>query len=295
MAESYLPSPTQGVLWLGPIPLRGYALCILAGIVAAIWICARRLKDRGINPDHALGVAWWAVPFGIVGGRLYHVITTPQPYFGKGGNPIDALKIWNGGLGIWGAVALGFVGAWIGCRKLGVPLLAYADAAVPGVALAQAMGRWGNWFNNELYGRATDLPWKLQIHEWDESKGAAVRDAAGKPIVLGYFQPTFLYESIWCLLLALVIVLVDRKRALARGRAFALYVAGYPLGRIVFELMRSDPANRILGLRVNVWMSLIIFALGVWLWARFKRNPVDTAAIGSDAAVSDRETNRPTL
>ena len=275
--HTYLPSPTTGVLWLGPIPMRGYALCILAGIVAAIWICGRRLRDRGYESDHALNVAWWAVPFGIVGGRIYHVITSPQAYFGEGGKPLDAFKIWQGGLGIWGAIALGALGAWIGCRKYNVNFWDYADAAAPGVILAQAMGRWGNWFNNELYGDKTDVPWALKIYQWDESAGHAVKDAAGDPVVLGYFHPTFLYESLWCLVVAAIIVFVDRKRGLARGRSFALYVMLYPVGRIVFELMRTDKANHILGLRVNVWTSMFVFALGAFLWWKFRNNPVIAA------------------
>lgn len=260
---SYLPSPTRGVFWLGPIPVRMYALCILAGIVVAIWITGRRLVDRGAKAEDALTVAWWAVPFGIAGGRLYHVVTSYQPYFGEGGHPIDALKIWNGGLGIWGAVALGALGAYIGCRRIGLSFLDFCDAAAPGVLVAQAMGRWGNYFNNELYGGRSTLPWALQIHQWDESAGRAVVDAAGKPIVLGYFQPTFLYESLWCLAVALFIVLLDRRRVLGRGRAFALYVMLYPVGRIVFELMRTDPATHILGVRVNVWMSILVFIAGL--------------------------------
>ena len=275
--HTYLPSPTTGVLWLGPIPLRGYALCILAGIVAAIWICGRRLRDRGYESDHALNVAWWAVPFGIVGGRIYHVITSPQAYFGEGGKPLDAFKIWQGGLGIWGAIALGALGAWIGCRKYNVNFWDYADAAAPGVILAQALGRWGNWFNNELYGEKTDVPWALKIYQWDESAGHAVKDAAGDPVVLGYFHPTFLYESLWCLVVAAIIVFVDRKRGLARGRSFALYVMLYPVGRIVFELMRTDKANHILGLRVNVWTSMFVFALGAFLWWKLRNNPVIAA------------------
>lgn len=270
---SYLPSPTTGVLWLGPIPIRAYALCILAGIVFAIWAAGRRLEDRGYRREDALTIAWWGVPFGIVGGRLYHVITTWQPYWGKGGDPLNALAIWHGGLGIWGAVALGAVGVWIGCRRNGVSFLDYADAAAPGVLVAQAMGRWGNYFNNELYGDPTNLPWKLQIHAWDQARGHAVYEN-GRAVVLGYFQPTFLYESIFCLLLAILILYVDRRVLLGRGRTFAFYILGYPVGRIVFELMRSDPANRILGQRVNVWMSLFIFLLGVWLFRWFgKRHP----------------------
>jgi prolipoprotein diacylglyceryl transferase len=269
-----IPSPTSGVWHLGPFPVRAYALCILLGIVVAVWITGRRLVDRGHPREKAIDISAWAVPFGIVGGRLYHVITTPQPYFGSGGHPIRALYIWEGGLGIWGAVALGAVGAWLGARRHGVPFLDFIDAAAPGVAVAQAIGRWGNWFNNELYGRPTDLPWGLTIHEWDQGAGHAVRDAGGKAIVLGTFQPTFLYESLWCLLLALFLVVVDRRFVLHRGQVFALYVMGYPLGRVVFELMRSDEANHILGLRVNVWTSMVVFVLGVVLfWTARNREP----------------------
>ncbi|CAG7573328.1 prolipoprotein diacylglyceryl transferase [Barrientosiimonas humi] len=267
-----IPSPTSSILWLGPLPLRAYALCILAGIAVAIWLCGRRLADRGYDPDEALNVAYWGVPFGILGGRIYHVITTPQPYFGEGGRPLDAVKIWEGGLGIWGAVALGAVGVWIGCRRAGISFLDYADAAVPGVAIAQAMGRVGNYFNNELYGEPTTVPWALEIHRMG-SDGQALRDAAGQPIVEGYFHPTFLYEAIWCLVMAAIILLLDRRGVLRRGQSLALYVLLYPMGRIVFELMRTDPANRILGLRVNVWMSMIVFLLGVTLFWLWRRNP----------------------
>jgi prolipoprotein diacylglyceryl transferase len=269
-----IPSPVVAAWQIGPLTLRAYALCILAGIVLAVWITGRRLAERGGSAEQALDVSAWAVPFGIVGGRLYHVITTPQPYFGEGGHPVKALFIWEGGLGIWGAVALGALGAWIGCRRNGVRFLDFADSAAPGVAVAQALGRWGNWFNNELYGRKTDLPWGLTIHEWDQSAGHAVRDASGNPVVLGTFHPTFLYESLWCLVLALLLLLADRRFALHRGQVFALYVAGYPVGRIVFEFMRSDQANTILGLRVNVWTSVLVFALGVglfWLFGKRAR------------------------
>jgi prolipoprotein diacylglyceryl transferase len=243
-------------------------MCILAGIVVAVWITGRRLVDRGHAAEKAVDISAWAVPFGIVGGRLYHVITTPQPYFGEGGHPVRALFIWQGGLGIWGAISLGALGAWLGARRHGVSFHDFVDSAVPGVAVAQALGRWGNWFNNELYGGRTDLPWGLTIHEWDQAAGHAVRDASGKAVVLGTFHPTFLYESMWCLLLALFLVVVDRRRPLRRGQLFGLYVAGYPVGRIVFELMRSDEANHILGVRVNVWVSILVFLLGVFLvWA----------------------------
>ena len=286
MSPAALPSPTVGVLELGPLTIHAYALCILAGIAAAIWIGDRRLRDRGGEPGVVLDVAMWAVPFGIVGGRIYHVITTPQPYFGEGGHPIDALKIWEGGLGIWGAVALGAVGAWIGCRQLRVSFLTFADAVVPGILVAQAIGRWGNWFNNEIYGPATDLPWGLEIHRWDGATGRAAVDAAGAPVVLGTFHPTFLYESLFLLVLAVALLVLDRRLRLAPGQVMALYIAGYPVGRFFIELLRTDAANTILGLRVNIWTSLAVFVLGVVLYIVLGRR----ARSGEEKNISDSET-----
>ncbi|MGW3548366.1 prolipoprotein diacylglyceryl transferase [Janibacter hoylei] len=285
MIPATLPSPTVGVIELGPLTLHAYALCILAGIAAAIWIGDRRMRDRGGEPGLVLDVAMWAVPFGIVGGRLYHVITTPQPYFGDGGHPADALKIWQGGLGIWGAIALGALGAWLGLRKEGVGFLTFADAVAPGVLVAQAIGRWGNWFNNEIHGEETDLPWALEIHRWDSSAGRAVVDAAGEPVVLGTFHPTFLYESLFLLALAILLLVVDRRRRLAPGQVLGLYVAGYPVGRIIIEMMRTDAANTILGLRVNIWTSIVVFVLGVVIYVVCGRRDDR----GSETKVSDSE------
>lgn len=275
MLPSYIPSPTVGVLWLGPLPIRAYAMCILLGIVIATTIAGRRLEARGYAREAALGVALWIVPFGIVGGRLYHVITTPQPYFGTGGHPMDAFKVWNGGLGIWGAVLLGAFGAWFGARREGVPFSVLSDAVAPALPLAQAIGRFGNYFNNELYGRATTAPWGLTIHQWDEPSGRAVTDAAGHAVVLGHYQPTFLMESLWCLLIAAVIWRVSDRGLLRTGQAFALYVMLYPVGRIVIELMRSDFANRVLGLRVNVWVCIMVFIVGCALFVARRSAPHD--------------------
>jgi phosphatidylglycerol---prolipoprotein diacylglyceryl transferase len=235
-------------------------MCILAGIIVAVWITQKRLAQRGGKPGQAMDVAVWAVPLGIIGGRLYHVISSPQAYFGEGGHPLNAFKIWEGGLGIWGGLALGILGIWIGCRRNGVRFLDYLDAAAPGVAVAQAIGRFGNYFNNELFGARTDLPWGLQIHCWDQSAGHAVTCPGGTTNILGTFQPTFLYESIWCLLVALALVRVDRRYALATGQIAALYGMLYTFGRGFIEMLRTDAANHILGLRLNVWTSVIVFA-----------------------------------
>jgi prolipoprotein diacylglyceryl transferase len=279
-----IPSPEQGVWYLGFFPIRAYAMCILAGIVLAVWITQRRLAARGGAPGEALDVAAYAVPFGIVGGRLYHVITTWQPYFGEGGHPMNAFKVWQGGLGIWGAVALGALGAWIGCRRRGVPFLRFADCAAPGIAVAQALGRFGNYFNNELYGSRTNLPWGLEIHQWDQAAGHAVRGADGTAVVLGAFQPTFLYESIWCLVVAATIVWAERRFGLAHGQVFALYGMLYTAGRGVIEMLRTDEANHILGLRLNVWTSVLVFLgalYGFWRAGR-RRLPGDVGQESAD-------------
>jgi len=265
---SYIPSPTVGVFELGPLPIRMYALCILLGIVVAVWLTGRRLVPRGGEPGQALDVAAWGVLFGIVGGRIYHVITTPGPYWGEGGNPVDALKIWQGGLGIWGAIFFGGIGAWIACRRRGIPLPAFADALAPGLLVAQAIGRLGNWFNNELYGGPTDLPWALKIYEWDG--GRAVLDADGQAVLLGTFHPTFLYEMLWNLAAAALVIWADRRFRLGHGRAFALYVVSYCVGRLWIELMRTDPAETFFGVRLNVFTSIVVGLLAVayMVWQR---------------------------
>lgn len=265
MDLAFIPSPSRGVLYLGPIPLRGYAFCIIIGVFVAVWLGGKRWVARGGQKTTVADIAVWAVPFGLVGGRLYHVITSYELYFGDGKDWVNAFKIWEGGLGIWGAIALGAVGAWIGCRRRGIPLPAWADALAPGIALAQAFGRWGNWFNQELYGRPTDLPWALKI------------DPAHRPVDspdLATYHPTFLYESLWCVGVALLVIWVDRRFKLGHGRAFAVYVAAYTVGRFWIESMRVDDAHHILGMRLNDWTSIIVF-LGavVYFVISAKRRP----------------------
>ncbi|HVV08715.1 prolipoprotein diacylglyceryl transferase [Amycolatopsis sp.] len=260
------PSPSQGVWHLGPIPVRAYALCIIVGIIIAIWWGDRRWVQRGGTKGTVVDIAVFAVPFGLVGGRLYHVITDSWRYFGPGKNPVQALYIWDGGLGIWGAIALGAVGAWIGCRRKGVPLPAMADAIAPGIVTAQAVGRIGNYFNQELYGAHTNLPWAMEVYQRFDPNNPTIPDQGPNGVAFGHIplpespvHPTFLYELIWNLLVAALVVWADKRFKLGHGRAFSLYVAGYTLGRFWIELMRTDDATYVLGLRVNVWVALLVF------------------------------------
>jgi prolipoprotein diacylglyceryl transferase len=282
--QAAIPSPTVSVLRLGPLSIHLYALCIVAGILVALWLTDRRWKARGGGPGQVGDVAGWAVLFGIVGGRLYHVVTDPELYFARGKHPLDAVRIWDGGLGIWGAIALGALGAWIGCRRHKMNFGAFADAAAPGVLLAQAIGRWGNWFNNELYGRTTTLPWKLEIHELDVATGKAARDAAGNAVVLGYYHPTFLYELLWSLVVVAVLLVLDHRRLLGRWQVLALYVMGYTFGRFFVEALRDDPANRIAGMRVNSWVSILVFLAALAWFLRNRGAPRSVAEPGADDA-----------
>jgi len=257
-----IPSPSDGVWNLGPLPLRGYAISIILGIVAAIWIGEKRWVARGGTQGEIQDLAIWAVPFGLVGGRAYHVATDWKLYFGEGENPITALYVWRGGLGIWGAIALGALGVVIGARMKGIKLLPVLDAMAPGVLVAQALGRWGNWFNQELFGRPTDLPWALEIDPVHRPSGFLEFET---------FHPTFLYEFLWNLAAFAVIIWLDRRFRFGRGRVLALYVMGYTLGRGWIEYMRIDTVqlNDVLGLRFNVWTSIVLFVLAAayFVWA----------------------------
>jgi prolipoprotein diacylglyceryl transferase len=286
-----IPSPTQGVWELGPVPIRAYALCIVAGIVVCAWMTEKRWVARGGAPGDVVDIAVWAVPFGIVGGRLYHVISSPRAYFGDGGDPMRAFAIWEGGLGIWGAIALGGVGAWIACRRRGIPLPAFADALAPGLLVAQAIGRLGNWFNNELYGGPTDLPWALRVYEWDG--GGAVLGPDGQPVVLGTFHPTFLYELLWNRGAAAVVIWADRRYRLGHGRAFALYVATYCLGRLWIELLRTDPAETFFGVRINVFTSIIVGLLAVAYFIWMRGRPREVITRGAEKAEQARVAENP--
>jgi prolipoprotein diacylglyceryl transferase len=256
-----IPSPAQGVWHLGPVPVRAYALFIIIGIIAALVIGDRRWEARGGERGVIYDIALWAVPFGLIGGRLYHVVTDWWRYFGEDGAGISGvLRIWEGGLGIWGAVALGAVGAWMACRRRKIPLPAFGDAIAPGIVLAQAIGRIGNYFNQELYGGPTTLPWALEIYERRNAAGVIDNlNGVSTGQVVATVHPTFLYELLWNLLVFVVLIWVDRRFKFGHGRLFALYVAGYCVGRFWIELLRTDDATLIEGVRINSFTATFVF------------------------------------
>lgn len=254
MISLSIPSPSTGVIYLGPLPLRAYSLFIIIGIFLAIWLGNKRWIARGGKVGQVSDVALFAVPFGIIGGRIYHVATDFEKYFGEGRNPVDALKIWNGGLGIWGAIFFGGLGAWIGCRIYKINLPPFADAIAPGIIFAQAIGRIGNYFNQELFGKPTEVFWGLEISEKNRPQGFEM---------FSTFHPTFLYELIWSVLIGFALIYIDKIYKLGHGRVFALYVSLYSLGRLIIETFRIDESRILFGLRFNIWTSLVVIVGGI--------------------------------
>lgn len=253
-----LPSPASSFFSLDPVTIRYYALCILAGIVACLWLTARRWKQQGQDPEQVWDIALWAIPAGIIGARAYHVlITDPATYFGPDAGPWDWIKIWEGGIGIMGAISAGALGAWLAARHYGVSLAHFADAAAPGILLAQAIGRWGNWFNQELFGKPTTLPWGLSIAS--DSYNFPHQYPVGT-----LFHPTFLYESLWNLVGVALLLYMGRRSLLKLGQTFWLYVLWYSVGRCLIEIfLRIDSSQLFLGLRVHVWTSAFLTVLGL--------------------------------
>lgn len=263
LVAQFIPSPGQGVWYIGDIPIRAYALCIILGVLAAVWLGEKRWIARGGKEGEVGDIALWGVPFGLIGARAYHVATDHGLYFGEGKDAIDALKIWEGGLGIWGAIAGGVLGGWIACRRRGIRMLPMLDALAPSLLLAQAIGRWGNYFNQELFGRPTTKPWGLEIDADHLPSGFdPAEHFDSEPYT---FHPTFLYECLWNLGALGVVIYLDRKLKLGFGRAFALYVMAYCAGRGWIENLRIDTVeyDDILGLRLNVWTSIILFTLAL--------------------------------
>ena len=280
-----IPSPGRDTVYLGPFPLRAYAVTMILGIVAAAVIGTIRYTSRMVvrtvplgeeadyyerknswkfwnrpGAEDMLDITFWAVPFGIVGARIYHIVTHWQSYFGPGTEWTAIFRVWEGGLAVIGAIAGGAIGAYIVCHRKGIRMPVICDALAPGLLVAQAIGRWGNWFNQELFGRPTTLPWGLQI------------DAAHLPLnpLTGFrydvgtlFHPTFLYESLWNLTMAGLVIWIDRRFRLGHGRVFMLYVYLYCLGRTWIEMLRIDSANVIFGLRVNSWAVMILGTLAI--------------------------------
>jgi prolipoprotein diacylglyceryl transferase len=262
-----IPTPSISSFNLGPLTIHFYALCIITGIAIAIYLGDKRYRRAGGGENVVADVAIAAVPAGIIGGRLYHLITSPDAYFGSHGRPLDAFKIWNGGMGIWGAVALGTLVAWWQYERLRrrgraglLSFAEFADAMAPGLLLAQAVGRLGNWFNGELFGRPTTLPWGLKIP-------LALRPSGYEGFQT--FQPTFLYEALWCVLVACALLALEHR--FKPGQGFLFYVGAYCVGRLYTESLRIDTAHTFAGLRVNVWMSIFVALIAAFLFWRTGR------------------------
>lgn len=269
MLTRFIPSPPDSSFEVGPLTFHFYALCIIVGIAIAIWLGDKRLRAHDPHLTSVVAdVAIFAVPSGIIGGRIYHVISSPSDFFGSSGTFLDIFAIWKGGLGIWGAISLGALGAYVGYRRVGqkrpditLPhFLVFLDALAPGILFAQAIGRFGNWFNVELFGRPLDAWWALEV------------PAAKRPSALRAFEtfhPTFLYEAIWCSLLAFALILLSKK--FLQGQVFAIYIAAYCLGRFFIESIRIDSANLFFGLRQNEWVSITVGVLALACFLRIRQ------------------------
>jgi prolipoprotein diacylglyceryl transferase len=253
---SSIPSPSIQFFEVGPLRVHIYALCILAGIALATWITDTRLSRRGAERGVVLDIILWAVPLGIIGARFYHVFTHPTDYFYEGADLMRVFYIWEGGNAIFGSLLGGAVGAWIGCKQTGIRFWSFADALAPAMLVAQAAGRLGNYFNHELFGQPTTLPWGLEIETTNPAFPAGLPEGT-------LFHPMFLYEILWNLLGALIIILLERKVYLRWGKSFSIYLIWYGIGRAIFETYRLDPSETLLGIRTNVWASLATIAIGI--------------------------------
>ncbi len=272
-----IPSPDTGVWYLGPVPVRAYALVIIVGVVVGALIGRRRWVARGGRPDTVEEVLIWAVPAGLVGARVWHVVSRWQAY---ADDPWSALRVWEGGLAIFGGLLGGGLAAVLVCRRRGVSVGAFADALAPGIAVAQAIGRWGNWFNQELFGTPTDLPWGLRIDP--ENRPAQYAEAET-------FHPTFLYESLWSLGVAAVLVWADRRFRLGHGRVFLLYLCLYGTGRILTETLRTDPATLVLGVRWNQLAALVlVLVAALALLVQSRRRPGREEVVETGTATGRR-------
>lgn len=294
MNLAYIPSPTFSEFRVGPLTIHMYAICILAGVCVAVWILTARWRRYGGTFDEVLDTTLVAVPSGLVGARIYHVLTRPEAYFPPTGSLSNIPKVWEGGMAIFGGIGLGALAAFLWCRHRRYPFALLADALAPGLMCAQAIGRLGNWFNQELYGGPTTLPWGLKLNDAD-AMGKTQVCYDGLPCPTGtLFHPTFLYEMLWNLAGALAIVIIGRKLAdaLKAGQQFALYMMWYGLGRTWIEMVRIDYSPNILGLRTNVWTAMAVFAAGLVIFVVLSRQGADPEALANQlrqVAARERE------
>lgn len=268
-----IPSPPVSSFQIGPLTIHFYALCIIAGIIAAVLLTNHRLTKRGAEKWVVIDIAIIAVPLGIIGARIFHVLTHPDFYFGADRNtwnpfePGSVWAVWEGGIAIFGALIGGAIGAWLGCKWTGIRFWTFADALAPGLLLAQAMGRFGNWFNHELFGLPTDLPWGLEIESTNPAFPPGLADGT-------LFHPTFLYEVLWNGLGVIVLLWAGTKLRLQWGKLLAVYLVWYSAGRIVWESIRIDPSEIILGLRSNVWAAILGVLVGLVIFTvQTRRHP----------------------
>jgi prolipoprotein diacylglyceryl transferase len=283
-----IPSPDISYFDLGPVRIHFYALFILSGIVIGSLLAEAKLHSRGATRGTFLDIALWAVPLGILGGRFFHVITHPRDYFFEGADLLAVFRIWEGGLAIYGALMFGAVGAFIGARQLGLRFWAVMDAVAPGILIAQGLGRLGNYFNNELFGLPTTLPWGLEISIDNRAYPNGLPEGLT-------FHPTFLYEMIWNFAGAALLLILAKKLSLQWGKVFALYIVIYSTGRVWIESIRIDPSEIILGLRVNVWSALIGILIGIIIYlVQTRRHPGAEPSVwskGREPAKDSDETN----
>jgi len=279
---SSIPSPSVSYFDVGPLRIHFYAVFILIGIAVAIFLGNRRLVSRGGEKWVVLDVALWTVPFGLIGARLFHVVTHPTDYFGPGKNMLEIFAIWNGGLAIFGGLILGAFGAYVGCRQAGIRFLSFADAIAPGVLLAQAIGRWGNYFNQELFGKPTDLPWAIEITRPNLAIPTGLPESS-------VFHPTFFYEFLWSVFGLAVLLFLDKRFDLRWGRLFAVYLAYYSIGRFCIEGIRIDPSEIFLGLRTNQWSALltVLVAIGLFVYSRRTHTGTESSIYNAKKAAEE--------
>ncbi|MFM1993150.1 MAG: hypothetical protein RL600_978 [Actinomycetota bacterium] len=277
-----IPSPPISFFMVGPFKIHFYALCILTGMILAIWLADRRLVSRGATSGLALDIALWTIPIAVVGARIFHVLTHSGDYFYPGADLTAVFRIWEGGIAIYGGLIGGAIGAWIGSNRAGIKFWSFADAVAPGILLAQAIGRWGNYFNQELFGFETTLPWGLEI---DPDNPAFPPGLPADTL----FHPTFLYESIWSLIGVAILLSLDKRLNLRWGTMFGAYLIYYSLGRLITENLRIDPSDIILGLRTNVWSAILGVLVGALIiyWQK-RQHPGPEASVYKANALDSR-------